>query len=647
MKFIPRFLFLLAVCLIAAGGAAQPKSNKVKWSARVQPADVRAGESAQVLLTAEIEKGWHIYALNQPEGPVSTSFELVPNPNVSPNGEAIEPKPVVKFDRGFQKDIGTHAGPVTFALPVFVAKGASGNLKAVVKATSQACDESSCDIPTTVEVPVEITVQPGGPRPDRVAPMTAQPRQPEGRPSPTDAAQAPVQGGASKDAVADEIALARRAGLLPYFWLSFVFGLLALLTPCVWPMVPITVSFFSKRTGDEQRKNLGGALAYCLGIIGTFTLLGLVVTLIFGASGVQQLAANRWVNLGLAALFVVLALSLFGFFEFALPASWTSKLQKGSTKGGWIGPVLMGLTFSLTTFTCTVPFVGTLLVSATKGDLFYPIVGMIGFSLAFAIPFFFMALFPQFLAKMPRSGSWLSAVKAYMGFLEIAAALKFLSNAELVWGLGILTRSVFLVCWFIVFSAAALYLFGVFRFRHDPPDRRIGPARNTVGYVTAVAAGYCLAAAFGASMGQATGFLPPDPYPGKAGTAVAGGIEKILWQNNLDRAVAQAAAERKLVFINFTGYTCTNCRVMEGEFFPRPEIKSRLARMVPVELYTDNGTPENNANAALREKLTGVSTNPTYVVMKPDRTVVKVFQGLARTQDEFVAFLDEALSVSP
>lgn len=645
MKFFPRILLLVAILLMAAGAPGQPKSDKVTWSARVEPADVRAGESARILMTAEIKSGWHIYALNQPEGPVSTSFELKPNPVIQANGEALEPKPAVKFDRGFQKDIGTHAGPVTFALPVFISKEATGTVRAVVTATSQACDESSCDIPTSVDVPVEITLQPGDPRSERLSPMLGEPEQPEGRPSPSPVDQADSSKEQTTDAVADEIANARRAGLLPYFWLSFVFGLLALLTPCVWPMVPITVSFFSKRTGGEQKKNIGGALAYCLGIVGTFTLLGLVVTLIFGASGVQQLAANRWVNLGLAALFVVLALSLFGMFEFALPASWTSKLQKGSTKGGWIGPVLMGLTFSLTTFTCTVPFVGTILVSATKGDLFYPIAGMIGFSLAFAIPFFFLAMFPQYLAKMPRSGSWLSAVKAYMGFLEIAAALKFLSNAELVWGLGILTREVFLITWFAIFSAAALYLFGLIRFGHDASDQKIGPFRIFMGYITTVVAGYCLAAAFGASMGQATGFLPPDPYPGKAAAASAGSTEKIVWQTSLDQALETAKKENKLLFINFTGYTCTNCRVMEGEFFPKPEIRSRIGKMVPVELYTDNGSPENNANAALREQLTGVSTNPTYVVMTPERKVVKVFQGLARSESEFIEFLDDAMNL--
>lgn len=642
MKFSSRFLFVVLILLAAVCVFAQPKSDKVKWSARIEPADVRAGESAQILLTAGIKEGWHIYALKQPEGPVSSAFALADNPKVMANGEAIEPKPTVKFDRGFQKDIGTHEGPVTFALPVVLSKDANGTIKATVTATSQACDSSSCDIPSNVEVPIEIAVQPGEARLGRVEPVLSQPDQPEGHPGPSTPEASNKPKTETKDAVADEIANAQKAGLLPYFWLSFVFGLLALLTPCVWPMVPITVSFFSKRTGDGQKKNIGGALAYCLGIVGTFTLLGLVVTLIFGASGVQQLAANRWVNLGLAALFIVLALSLFGLFEFALPASWTTKLQRGSTKGGWIGPVLMGLTFSLTTFTCTVPFVGTILVSATKGDLFYPIVGMIGFSLAFAIPFFFLALFPQFLAKLPRSGSWLAAVKAYMGFFEIAAALKFLSNAELVWGLGLLTRNVFLISWFVIYSAAALYLFGFIRFGPDANDLKIGPFRVFVGYLTTLLAGYCLAAVYGASMGQASGFLPPDPYPGTASTQISNNSEKLVWQTSLDRAVELAKKGNKLIFVNFTGYTCTNCRVMEGEFFPKPEIKVRINKMVPVELYTDNGSEENNANAALREKLTGVSTNPTYVVMTPDQKVIKVFQGLARSEEEFVKFLDES-----
>jgi len=634
MKLLPRLIIVLLALLVAVCALAQPKSDKVKWSARIEPADVRAGESAQILLTAEIVKDWHIYAMNQPAGPISTAFTLAPNKDVTANGKPIEPKPTKYMDAGFKIELGKHQGSTTFAIPISISKAATGTIKASVSATSQACS-NSCEAPATVDIPVQLSIQPGSAREDRIAPVVSVPEQPADHISPDGASASKEGKSETTDAIASQIADAQKAGLLPYFWLSFVFGLLALLTPCVWPMVPITVSFFSKRTGDGQKKNISGALAYCLGIVATFTLLGLVFTLIFGASGIQQLAANRWVNLGLATLFIVLALSLFGLFEFALPASWTTKLQKGSTKGGWVGPVLMGLTFSLTTFTCTVPFVGTILVSATKGDLLYPIVGMVGFSLAFAIPFFFLALFPQFLAKLPRSGSWLSAVKAYMGFLEIAAALKFLSNAELMLELGILTRPVFLALWAAIFLAAALYLFGVYSIGHTGTSP-IGAYRKAFAVLTTVIAGYCVAAVFGAPMGQAVGFLPPDPYPTMS-----------KWIQSYDKGIEIAKKDDKLVFINFTGITCTNCRVMESNYFPLPSIKGRLGQMVPVELYTDKDTPESNANAALREKLTGASTNPTYVVMTAEGKVLKVFQGQASSEKDFVSFLDSAASMKP
>jgi len=307
----------------------------------------------------------------------------------------------------------------------------------------------------------------------------------------------------------------------------------------------------------------------------------------------------------------------------------------GTRKGGLIGPILMGLTFSLTTFTCTVPFVGTLMVAAAKGSWGYPIAGMLAFSFAFAVPFFFLALFPQYLANLPKSGSWLTAVKAYMGFLELAAALKFISNAELIWLLGWLTRPVFLAIWFGIFAVGGLYLLGWLLLPHGAEGMKVGPVRRILGVATLAVAVYWLAAIQGAPMGQFSGFLPPDPYPGRSSATA-----KIQFGSDLDKALAQAKDERKGVFVNFTGYTCTNCRVMEGEVFPKPEIAKRINGFVPTELYTDSGKPDDNANAALREKLTGVSTNPTYVILAPDKTVLKVFQGLEVSDKDFVEFLD-------
>ncbi len=629
-----------ALTLLVRPALAQPKSDKLQWTARLETEDVRPGEAGRLLLTVTPKEGWHVYAMNQPEGPVSTSFELDGGPSVEPAGSPIEPPPQRKFDRGFKMEIGYHEGPTTFAVPFRVKEDASGVIRLLVRATAQACDATSCDIPSTEELAVELKLVSGPARADRRAPSVEVPPQPEGHVAPK-AASAP-ESAATVDSTTQRIEEARGKGLIAYLWLSFVAGLLALLTPCVWPMIPVTVSFFSKKTEEGSQKNLRMALAYCLGIMGTFTALGLIVTLLFGAAGLQRFAASPWVNLALAALFVVLALNLFGVYEIVVPSWMLNKAQAGTQKSGLAGPIFMGLAFSITSFTCTVPFVGTILVAATKGNLWDPILGMLAFSLAFAIPFFFLALFPQYLASMPRSGTWLTAVKAYMGFLELAAALKFLQSAEIVVQLGWLTRPVFLAIWFAIFAIAALYLLGWLRLPHGG-EPKIGPVRRLLGVANLGIAVYLLAAIEGAPMGALAGFLPPERYPYRTETAqgAAQPAGAIRWVEKYEEGLARAREERKAVFINFTGYTCTNCRVMEGEVFPKPEISRRINQFVPVELFTDNGTPENNRNAELRERLTKASTNPTYVILAPDGKVLKVFQGLALSDAEFIRFLDE------
>lgn len=632
---------LAALTLLVLPAGAQPKSDKLQWSARLEGEDVRAGESGRVLVTVVPKEGWHVYAMNQPEGPVSTSFQLDGGPLIEPAGSPIEPTPQRKYDRGFKMEIGYHEGPTTFAVPFRVKPDASGSVRLVVRATAQACDATSCDIPTTEELTVDLKLAAGAARPERATPSQEAPPQPQGhvQPQPT----TPQQGTAEDvDSTTRKIEEARGKGLLAYLWLSFVAGLLALLTPCVWPMIPVTVSFFSKKTEEGAQKNLKMALAYCLGIMGTFTALGLIVTLAFGAAGLQRFAASPWVNLALAALFVVLALNLFGVYEIVVPSWMLNKAQAGSQRSGIAGPIFMGLAFSITSFTCTVPFVGTILVAATKGNLWDPILGMLAFSLAFAIPFFLLALFPQYLASMPRSGTWLTAVKAYMGFLELAAALKFLQSAEIVVQLGWLTRPVFLAVWFAIFVIAGLYLLGWLRLPHGG-EPKIGPARRLFGVANLGIAVYLLAAIEGAPLGGLSGFLPPERYPyradGPKGASQQAGA--IRWIENYEQGLALARQERRALFINFTGYTCTNCRVMEGEVFPKPEVARRINEFIPVELFTDNGTPENNRNAELRERLTKASTNPTYVILAPDGKVLKVFQGLALSDAEFVRFLDE------
>lgn len=629
-------LFVL-LCLASLGGA-QPQV--VHWSAKLMPSDPRAGEAAQIVVTAKIDKPYHIYSLTTPPEGIPTSFEITQKAVLSV-GKPLEPAPHMKPDAvGVIR--GMFEGEVSFGIPVKVLDGVRGRQKVTVVATAQACDASVCLPAIPVNVPLEFEVSPGEPRDDRLAPVTSIPDQPPGyvAVSGTESPSAGTKGGAAVDDTQIKIAQARDGGLGAYLLLAFLAGLAALVTPCVFPMIPVTVSFFSKKTGEGDRKvNYRDALAYCFGIIGTFTLLGLIVTLAFGSTGVQDLATNPWVNLTMFALFVFLAFNLFGVVELRLPSKLVNTAYQGSRKGGLAGPLLMGLTFSLTTFTCTVPFVGTLLAAAAQGDILYPTLGMAAFSSAFAFPFFLLALFPQFLAKLPKSGGWLATVKAFMGFLELVAAVKFLSSAELAFNLGWITRGVFLALWAIILIVAGLYTIGWVRLGHeDDSATKIGWFRRLSGLATVAAAVWCLAGIQGRSLGLFDSFAPPDPYPGTSSGRVAAG--SIRWLESYDEALAEAKAQSKPVFINFTGVNCSNCRWMERNMFTKATVVSEFNKFVMVELYTDR--PMDKERQALQKKLVGVALNPTYVLVSPTGVVLKVHQGLEQDEAKFIEFLRSA-----
>lgn len=641
-----RLIALWSLMLLVLSGAAlaQDEASYASFSARLENPDVRAGEATRVLIEVKTEPKWHIYGFDQPEGPISSTIRLEDGP-LKAVGRPIVPAGVKKFDPNFEKELVLYEGAAIFALPVKVDPGASGTATATVIINYQACTEGTCDIPKDVPMKISFDVAPGAPRPDRIEADSEIPTQPAGYVEGSGEQggkgdQAPAQ---AEDAFSSNFDKAKDSGLLPFMYLSFIAGLLALLTPCVFPMIPITVSFFSKSVEGDRKTNYSGAIFYCLGIISTFTALGLIVTVAFGASGIQQLATNPWVNLALVLVFVALALSLFGLFEIAVPSGLLTKLSGASRSkaAGAVGPLLMGLTFSLTSFTCTVPIVGTILAGAAAGgSMLYPIMGMLAFSTSFALPFFFLALFPQALKKLPKSGGWLSTVKIFMGFLELAAALKFLSNVDLVWQLGWLTKPVFLAIWAAIAIIAAFQLIGWLKLPTEG-EGKIGLGRRAVGVATLFAAGYCLAAIEGVRLGEMEAFLPPDPYPGRTATA---GHGSIAWKTDWEVGKQAAASEGKPIFINFTGVTCTNCRWMEKNMFTRPEVLAEINKYVPVELFTDRTTEEDLANRGLQKELTKVVTLPVYVLATPDGRPIKIFQGSTRDAEEFVRFLRSGTS---
>lgn len=620
-------IWLLALLASAIAGP----SLHVKWSAKIEPSDLRAGEKGQVLVTAEVAPGYHIYATDVKDA-IPTKLALQPGGNIEAAGDPIYPPSKTYFDEGFEKELGKYEGKVLFAVPFRLKTGVTGPQKVTVTVRSQACNERGCDMAGDDPQTLVFTVSPGEPRPEGSYALTSI--------ASTGTEESNTNEGEQvTDEFAKRAAEAKNSGLLPFMAFSFLMGLLALLTPCVFPMIPITVSFFSKKTADSERKtNFGGALAYCLGIISTFTALGLIITIAVGPTGIQGLANNVWVNAAIFIVFVALGLSLFGMFEIAVPSGVLNALGSKGKAVGFVGPVLMGLTFSLTSFTCTVPIVGTILAGAATGERLYPIVGMIAFSIAFALPFFFLALFPSLITKLPRSGAWLGQVKIFMGFLELAAALKFLSNIELVFGLGWLTEPVFLTIWFGIALVAGLQLLGVIRLGHEPGGEPIGWIRRGFGVAMLAAAVWMLSGLRGGNLGDLAAFLPPNPYPGHKSSSMS----DIGWKYDYSSGLAEAKKQGKPMFIDFTGVNCTNCRWMEKNMFTRKEVRDLITSYVPVELYTDRGTPEDLANQKLMQKLSGTVTLPVYVLMGPNEKIIKVFQGSTRDVDEYVAFLKSA-----
>jgi thiol:disulfide interchange protein DsbD len=412
-------------------------------------------------------------------------------------------------------------------------------------------------------------------------------------------------------------------------------GALSLLTPCVFPMVPITVSYFTNRQGRSRRDAIVEALVYGLGIVLTFTAVGFVLAVVFGASGLSRFAANPWLNIGVTALFVAFALSLFGVWDIALPSGVVNAAARADAgRGRFVGTLLMGLAFTLTSFTCTAPFLGTLLVVAAQGDWQWPLAGMLAFSSVFAAPFVALALAPQWLKSLPRSGAWLVAVKAVMGMAELAAAMKFLSNVDLVWGWGVFTRNVVLISWLLIALVLVVYLLGLIRLGHAPRLGRPKLARLAA-TAAALALGVWLASGLaGRRLGELEAFLPPADL---SASSVHGELPWIL--NDFDAARAQAARDNRPILIDFTGYTCTNCRWMEANMFPRPEVARELDKFVRVRLYTDGRGEMFQRFQQMEQDIFGTVALPFYAILTPNGTPRVAFGGLTRSPEEYLAFL--------
>ncbi len=638
------FKALALAGLFLAAAAVSPLSAKddpVQWT--LEPykdaSNVKPGGHAWLQLTAKIQPGWHLYSpTTPPGGPIITTIKLNDSPAVA-SYQVYRPQPVRKLDPNFQLETETYTDQAVFLIDAATtAKTGQATVEAAVR--YQACNDVKCLNPVKKTADAAITIDSSAPAPTAevpagyalvpaAAPVAAAPA----------ASTAPGSPPATKPAVFGSAA--SQQDLLPFLLTAFGFGLAALFTPCVFPMIPITVSFFlNQNSGPQENKSAGWtqALVFCLGIIVLFTGLGFLVTALAGPFGVVQLGSSPWVNGFIAIVFFIFGLSLLGAFELTLPSGLLTKLDRASQGGGYAGTLLMGLTFSLTSFACIGPIVGPLLIASVQSKGLQPILGMASFATGLSAPFFLLALFPSYLKKLPRSGGWMSRVKVVLGFIVLAAMLKYLSNVDQVLQWHFLTRERFLAGWIILFALPGLYLLGLLRMEGMTKDEPVGVARALVAAVLLIFSVSLIPGLFGARLGEIDAYIP-EGSGSLLGGSTAAAVTTTQFKNDLNGALAQARAENKLVLINFTGYACTNCHWMKANIFPRPEIQAALKDLVIVDLYTDGTDLDSDKNQKLEDTKFGTASIPFYAVVDPDQNVVATFPQLTRNPREFLAFL--------
>jgi thiol:disulfide interchange protein DsbD len=680
------------------------RPREAAFSVKVTPAEAKAGMTVKYEVTARLEPGWHIYryAKTPDEGgpPVKTTFDFFDTAGLKPSGDwtasrVPERKPEPAFDN---KVIEFFEDEVTWSLALRIPAGTEPGKKMLRNQVGyQICNAQTCKFPGRWTLPdATLTVLPGlasasevetsamaavpPPLPAAAAPETASAAAATPAPAPSPETSRSTE-------VVSEVARQADLGLVPFLIFSALGGLGALVMPCVWPMVPITVNFFVKQgQGHHRGRATGLAITYCLAIIGVFTSLGVLCSFLFSATALQNLANNPWLNTVVALLFLAFGLSLLGVFEIRLPSFLLNASAQGESRGGLIGVMFMALTLTITSFTCTFPVVGGLIVMAARGQFFYPIIGLATFSTVLALPFFLLALSPGLLTRMPRGGDWMNAVKIVGGLIELGAAFKFINTAEIGFGAvpedAWFDAQVVLSSWVVLSAICGLYLLGLFRTDHDHEEVMIGPGRLLLGSLFLGVALYLAPALFGRPPESKVwytivGLLPPDVGQLKAApSGVPGALAQceevkarssdpetaereqkschgVQWGLSFEAAQEQAKAEGRPVLIDFTGVNCPNCRTMESGVMPRPEIVALLKQFVTVQLYTDFvpiATLSQDQREALAGKnqqrileLAGEATNPFYVALAPDGKVLGTIGG-ARTPAVFADFLSRALA---
>jgi thiol:disulfide interchange protein DsbD len=646
--FIMGIIMLMVSPFFVYGQMLDPVSYEVIEA----PEQIAAGAPFDITVKATIDGKWHLYSIaNDPDaGPYPTQFSSR-NPAMAIAGDVAESEPSIEFDPNFETELGWHTSEATFTIPVAFRPETEGSTMIDIEVLYQVCDDKSCLPPKRKSITQSITISGVA-----ESPYTGFPEKTGDQETAASSAEGEENPNALEQSASGDISSAGGlggSGIFSFLWIALTAGFAALLTPCVFPMIPLTVSFFSKQKEGQKSKPLGQALGFGIAIVLTFTILGALLALLIGASGANQFAANPWVNLMIALVLVVFAVSLLGAFELRLPHQLTNWLnRKSNESGGFVGVLFMALTISAVSFSCTAPFVGGVLAATTGGEWFYPIIGMVGFSAAFASPFVLFALFPSWLESLPSSGSWMNIVKVLLGFIELAAAFKFLSNADLVWEWGIVSRPLTIAAWIAIFLMAGLYVLGVYAVKHEKRPEQIGTGRLMLAIPFLLFSFYLIPGLLGASLGIWDSWLPPKQATDvsvvysisqRGGGSGADNSEWEDWSSSYEESIQKAKTEAMPVFIDFTGYTCTNCRAMETNVFPLEPIQQHFDQMEKVRLYTDDGT-DGPANQKFQFELTGTVALPTYVIVNPyNERIIGQLVGYS-DKDEFQQFLEQGLS---
>lgn len=680
----------LIILLIAVQGVFAQVLEPVKWSFSTK--DLPNNE-AEVVFTAKIEKHWHLYSQFVPEGgPIATSFKFTPSADYKLIGKVVEPKPITEYDKNFEMNLQYFNNKVSFTQKIKRLSPKPFKIKGVLEFMT--CDDEKCLPPAEVEF--EFSLAPG----------TATTEIVDNTPAVTDTQTTSnndtlleQSDSTQKDTTSVQLISQGSEGgstsLWTFFLLAFLGGLIAILTPCVFPMIPMTVSFFMNDSENKLKAKFQ-ALFYGFSIIAIYTIIGTVVAFTLGANFANFLSTHWIPNVFFFIIFVVFAASFFGAFEMTLPSWMINKTDQQADKGGLLGAFFMAFTLVLVSFSCTAPIVGSILVAAASGEVMMPIVGMLGFSLAFALPFTFFALSPSLMSKLPKSGGWLNSVKVVLGFIELALGLKFLSVADQTYHWGILDREIYLAFWIVIFALMGFYLLGKIKFAHDSEVKHIGVFRLTLVIITFTFVMYLIPGMWGAPLKALSGYLPPQASHDFDLNAVIRDNAKMILQTNgnqqstksntslcdeplyadflhlphglegyfdYNQALACAKKQNKPIFIDFTGHGCVNCREMESRVWSDPEVLRRLKNeFVVVALYVDDKTelPEKDwvtskydgkVKKTIGKKYAdfqiaqfNVNAQPYYVLLDTSGKLLNKPKAYDLEVGNFIKFLDEGLA---